>query len=138
MKTPAPIISKARKPVEPVDPWAVVMGGLRGLRLAVYDELMEHGSVGEATLAQFIGKTTRSESLAASLAWLASHHFVRADAGVWRAVPMETAKKRFTEQGALAVAVPDVPAAQPSQPACAPAPVNRAVHASAFLDLGNF
>lgn len=148
MKKPAPI-ALVRKPVEPVDPWAVVMAGLTGQRLAIYDELLTRGSVGEATLAQFMRPRTKSEGLGGSLAWLAGHHFVRAEDGVWRAVAMATARAKFAAVGAIEVATLPLPERGGTQAAhmgvglacdnsaARPDAFPRAVHANAFLDLGD-
>jgi hypothetical protein len=142
--------------------WTDVMAGLTGLRLAIYDELLDKGSVSVDALAVNLRPDQRVlEQITEALAWLTTHRMVRAVAGIWHANPISTAQKIFTEHGPVAVpgytyngggsltamkgAVTARSQADMTGPAEATAvvssphaPERRAVHANAFLDLGDY
>lgn len=89
-------------PVKKVEPtpaerWAAVMAGLTGVRLAIYDELLAGGSIGAGALAA-MAKAPRG-TLEDALAWLAVHHFVRAEGGTWRGVALKIATESFLQSG---------------------------------------
>jgi len=115
-------------------PWQSVLGGLTGLKLAVYDDLLLHGEISPWTLSQ-LPAPRRVETLEAVLIWLQTHRFVRGSGQSWHANPIRQAQEAWEQYGP-AESTPAVPAPKPVAAVQAPprstpeepAPT-RAVHA---------
>ena len=131
-----------------------VMAGLVGVRLAVYDELLEHGELGPTTLGALVRTNGGPEALLAAVSWLIQHRLAKADGGRWRAIPIARARQIFDEFGPAAPEPTLEPGrsggperevrqvarfAPASDPAAArPDAEQPRVHASAFLNLGDY
>lgn len=87
--------------------WDDVMRELTGLRLVIFDELLNEGAIDYATLARRIGPTSGLEQLTAAVDWLARHRLLVAEAGTWRAILPGMARLKFEMDGAAAPVAPN-------------------------------
>lgn len=116
----------------PTTPWEVVLCGLTGLRLAIYDDLLRFGSLQYDTLTRDLPAGPAAGALTTlqvAFAWLERHRLIRRGVaeGDWRAVPIAQAAELYQAHGPLATiaqpvaqAVAPTPAPKPTTPATAP------------------
>ena len=117
-------------------PWQLVLCGLTGLRLAIYDDLLRFGRLQYDTLTKDLPAGPAAGALSAlqeRFAWLERHRLITRGQieGEWRAVPIAQAAELYTAHGPLnTVAPPAAAAVRPSpaaQPTPAPTPPRRPV-----------
>lgn len=77
------------------------MHGLRGLRLAVYDELLERGLLDAAAIGEHLRPDQRADvQLEDAIGWLVRHRFVVAGSGQrWEAREAEAAREVWERLG---------------------------------------
>lgn len=76
-----------------IAPWEDVMAGLRGRRLAIYDDILRYG-------AHQVDWEWVSVNHAEDVEWLANHRFItRDELDTWRARPVKEARRIYEEKG---------------------------------------
>lgn len=91
-------------------PWHKVMAGLRGARLAIYDDLLREGTVSYERLS---AHARTPDDVAQALAWLERHRLLWRDGGgCWRASTVQAAMRAYETEGEASVApwAPPTPA----------------------------
>lgn len=100
-------------------PWAEVMAGLTGARLAVYDELARLGTMDFSRLQE---RLARARDLLGAVNWLEQHRLIVGYEGTWSARGVKQAAEVFAEHGPAPVAEPTTKAAPAASAPSAPRP----------------
>lgn len=100
--------------MNPTTPWCDILAGLRGRRLAIYDDMLRFG-------AHQLDWEARRVDDCEAVEWLAQHHFVWWDAAdcFWRCRDARRAREMFEKQGPCTVIKPTrerEPSAVPEAP----------------------
>lgn len=122
--------------IHPMPPdWSTVLSGLKGTRLALYDDALRLGSI------EVTGGTHRGQAWEDAARWLLEHRLltVRDLDGYLGAVPLAQAHERYLKDGPVMKAPAwrhDAPVAQPqAEPAGRPAVQ---AHQAQFFDMEGY